>query len=151
MRLYEKHGMTGTVLHGIWKDMRKRCSTNERYYKRGIVVCDRWDSFLAFKEDMGDTYSAGLSIDRINNDGNYKPSNCRWTTSTIQARNTRRIKITNTSGFRGVSAYCEKWRARISVCGKNKSLGMYDYPWTGAYAYDAYILQNNLEHTRNFS
>lgn len=88
-----KHGGHGTRTYRIWKAMRMRCNNkNIRDYKnwggRGISVCPRWDSYANFLEDMGEA-PEGLSLDRINNDGNYEPGNCRWATRAEQARNQR--------------------------------------------------------------
>lgn len=80
-------------LYSVWMSMKDRCfnpnNTNwHRYGGRGITVCDRWRSdFSAFLEDMGERPSAKYSVDRINNDGNYEPSNCRWATTREQALN----------------------------------------------------------------
>lgn len=91
-----KHGMTGTPEYEAWQGMRLRCysETNRSYPDyggRGISVCERWRSSpAAFLADMGKRPSAHHSIDRINNDGNYEPGNCRWATASEQAANTRR-------------------------------------------------------------
>ena len=83
----------------VWKDMRARCHrashADFKYYGgRGISVCDRWrESFEAFYADMGSRPSNKHSIDRINNDGNYEPGNCRWATRSEQERNKRAKRL----------------------------------------------------------
>ena len=121
------------------------------YGGRGITVCERWHSIENFIEDMYPTYIEGLSLDRINVDGDYEPNNCRWVTKSIQARNTRLLMSTNTSGFRGVcwDKRVEKWRAYLSIKGKRIHLGYFDTPEEGAIAYNNYVIENNLEHTLN--
>ena len=89
------HGLTKSRIYRIWSGMIQRCyNPKVRIYKnyggRGIEVCDRWRSFINFYEDMGAEYADNLSIDRINNDGNYCPDNCRWSSRAEQSRNYRR-------------------------------------------------------------
>jgi hypothetical protein len=151
------HGMVSHKIYHKWCDMIRRCtvSTSTYYYNyggRGISVCERWiNSFENFRDDMLPTWGEGLTIDRINNDGNYEPSNCRWTTRNVQARNTRKIIRTNTSDFRGVSFHkaTNKWHCSICISNKSKYLGLFSTPLEAAKAYDKYVIENNLEHTLN--
>jgi hypothetical protein len=90
------HGLTKNKLYHTWYGMKKRCyntnSINYKYYGgRGITICDRWlgvDGFKNFLEDMGQR-PIGTSIDRINVNGNYELSNCRWATPKQQLNNRR--------------------------------------------------------------
>jgi hypothetical protein len=88
--------MVGTPEYNAWRNLKYRCyKTDHPEYKnygaRGITVCGRWlDAFQNFFEDMGPRPSRSHSIDRIDNAGNYEPSNCRWSTLKEQNRNTRK-------------------------------------------------------------
>lgn len=86
------HGMTGSPEYGIWCTMRNRCEDPavekySQYGGRGIKVCGRWQKFENFIADMGERPSTKHSIERINNDGDYEPSNCRWATAQEQSYN----------------------------------------------------------------
>jgi hypothetical protein len=89
-------------MYARYKNMKRRCyrKENDNYYLyggRGIIVCDRWlesngQGFVNFCMDMGERPGSEYSIDRINPDGNYEPSNCRWATASEQSKNQRRWK-----------------------------------------------------------
>jgi hypothetical protein len=93
------HGEGGneTREYRAWSDMRRRCRNPKRkdwpdYGGRGIKVCDRWQIYTNFLADMGRKPGPKYSLDRIDNDGNYEPSNCRWATTKEQYHN-RRVKF----------------------------------------------------------
>lgn len=98
------HGLSETREYEIWAGIKKRCynpkfKQYKNYGGRGIKVCDKWHGFKGFWEDMQEGYSDNLTIDRINNNGDYEKSNCRWATMKQQMnnkRNNRLIKFNNT-------------------------------------------------------
>ncbi len=152
-----KHGLVSHRLYEVWVGMNQRCYNPKRemyihYGGRGITVCKEWrDDFLPFFQwSLKNGYRDSLSIDRINNDGNYSPLNCRFASASTQARNTQKIRSTNTTGFRGASVLRGKFQASIGINNKKIYLGVFDYPWTAGLAYDSYVIKNNLEHTRNY-
>ena len=152
---HKTHGKCHTRLYTIWANIKKR-TLNPKYKffhdygGRGITICEEWkNDFMSFYNWAmlnGYEENKSLTIDRIDNDGNYEPSNCRWTTPTIQARN-QRIQKNNTSGYRGVSFIKKhkKYQAQININRKTISLGYFQTPLEGAIAYNNYILENNLE------
>lgn len=99
-----KHGKSNSRLYGIWKHMRLRCdkkhaSKYPRYAGRGIAVCEEWNDWPSFERwAMSNGYSDDLSIDRIDNDGNYEPSNCRWADGVTQQNNQSNNVFVNYQG-----------------------------------------------------
>lgn len=160
MKKRVSHGLTNHFLYPTWIGMisrvyNKNATHYDKYGGRGIIVCSDWrespESFIEWALENG--YEKHLTLDRIDNDGNYMPSNCRFVNRTIQNRNTRKLTSKNTSGYRGVSLIkgSKKWRAQIKVNKIKKSLGCFLSPLDAAKAYDRYVIENNLEHTTNGS
>lgn len=90
-KLKLKHGMASTGAHRSWQAMNRRCNNPNTpdypyYGGRGISVCERWKDFANFYEDMG-ARPEGLTLDRVDPDGDYEPDNCRWATRLEQTRN----------------------------------------------------------------
>ena len=117
-----------------WVDMKRRCDNPEAanysdYGGRGITYCPAWADFTAFFKDMG-MRPAGRSLDRIDNNGNYEPDNCRWATSQEQNLNRRRLKLettlrcNNRSGIVGVcfDEQKNKWVVKGNQDRKTKTL-----------------------------
>jgi hypothetical protein len=99
-----------------WSDMMRRCYNQEarnfcNWGGRGIAVCERWHEFKNFLADMGEA-PAGLTIDRIDNNGNYDPGNCRWATYKQQLRNRRNNRLI-TAG--GVTKTLAEWAESLGV------------------------------------
>lgn len=113
-----KHGGYKTRLYRIWKQMRIRCrcKTNPtyRFYgARGITICPEWDDFAVFRDwALSHGYDDTLSIDRIDNDGNYEPGNCRWITREEQSRNTRNCKFYE---HNGIKLTHNEWARRLGI------------------------------------
>lgn len=119
MKFKPTHGLSKTPTYWAWIDLRRRCndksnSSYESYGGRGITVCDRWaNSFENFIADMGEKPSRGMSIDRIDVNGNYTPENCRWATSKEQGRNKRNnLHITIDEVTLTLPEWCERYNAK---------------------------------------
>jgi hypothetical protein len=143
-----KHGLSNHPLHQVWLQMKARCLNDKHksythYGGRGISIYEKWlDDFKAYFDYVANLPGFGdsnLSLDRIDNDGNYEPGNLRWATKSQQRINSgsRRSK----SGYIGVEfnrrRQVAKWKASITVDGKRISLGHH------MTAKDAVIRRNN--------
>lgn len=96
-----RHGLSRTPLYKTWSSIIQRCTNpnNKEYHNyggRGISVCSRWEDYNSFHQDMSSGHKPGLQIDRIDNDGDYSPENCRWVTPSENNRNRRNNKIIST-------------------------------------------------------
>lgn len=154
-----KHGMSKERLYKILLCMKDRCYNKNHqsyihYGGKGVSICKEWENYSCFKDwALKNGYNGNLSIDRIDVNGNYEPNNCRWVNQSVQTRNSARIRSTNKTGYRGVSKRTDydSYTCRITVNYKRITLGTFKTKIEAAKAYDKYIIDNNLEHTKNFS
>ncbi len=131
-----RHGKCESRVYKVWNNMVGRCycpSTRrfDRYGGRGISVCDRWRDFLNFYADMGDPPD-GLTLNRIDNDGNYEPGNCRWATWSQQMLNTSQNELTH----KGITLTVKQWANRIGVKYKTLHRRLHHYHWSVERALD---------------
>lgn len=117
-------------LYSTWSGMLDRCTNPKSqlfhlYGGRGVQVCERWHHFRFFVEDMGAKTNLSDTIDRIDPNGNYEPSNCRWANRNLQAFNRRTFK-NNTSGKRGVQKSKGSWVARLDYEGVRYNIGWFE-------------------------
>ena len=115
--LRNKNARSKHPLYNTWLMMNARCSIPSqpnfhRYGGRGIRVCERWRNFQNFLQDMGSKPSPKHTLDRINSDGDYEPSNCRWATKEEQSSNTSRNRRIQ---YRGVSKTISQWARFLKV------------------------------------
>jgi len=112
--------------------MLDRCRNKRGSYgRRGITVCERWQTFEDFFADMGEPPSAEHSIDRIDNNGHYEPGNCRWATRTQQARNTSTNTVLEHDGRAMTIA---EWSATTGIKDSTICVRLYDLGWSVARA-----------------
>lgn len=116
IRPAQTHGMSGTKTYQTWLNMRARCLRPENdaycdYGGRGITVCEKWNTFQGFLDDMGEC-PTGLTIERLDTNGNYCKANCVWANYTTQARNTRRNKLIE---FNGETKCLQEWANETGI------------------------------------
>ena len=148
----EKHGLSNNKFYRIWSDMLRRCNNYktagyENYGGRGITVYKDWldvRNFIAWAES---TYIEGYTLDRIDNNGSYEPSNCRWADKTTQNIN-QRMKKNNTSGYVGVAwnKTHQLWVSYIHLDKKRHDVGTFKDKMEAIIARDNYIIENGLPH-----
>lgn len=143
--LFVKHGHTSNYERSpeyrAWLSIKARCENPKQesysnYGAKGITICERWQVFENFLKDMGPK-PPGYEIDRIDVNGNYEPSNCRWVTHQQNGCN-KRLSSQNISGYKGVSFNKRygKYVSCITVNYKQKHLGYFDNPEDAARSYD---------------
>lgn len=112
------HGESNTRLYKIWTDIKKRCYCKtfwayDRYGGRGIALCDEWHDFMVFKDwCMCNGYTETLTIDRIDNNGNYEPNNCRWVDRKTQANNKSNVRHVT---YNGETKTISEWAEIIGI------------------------------------
>lgn len=128
-----KHGMSRTRVYSIWEGMKQRCTSPSssywyRYGGRGIKVCERWQSFENFYADLGEPPSKQHSLGRIDNDGDYEPSNVRW--ETLEQQNNNKVlnhKVTIDGVTKTLTQWAEENGLKPSTVMSRVSYGWSDY------------------------
>lgn len=119
-----RHGQAGTKIYKTWGNIKSRCNNPNatKYYiygGKGIKICEEWIKFENFYEwSLKNGYKEGLTIDRINGNGNYEPSNCRWVTYKVQSNNTTQNHLLT---FNGETLNISQWAEKLKV--NSKMLG----------------------------
>lgn len=127
-----KHGLTNSPEYTTWQNMISRCYDKKnpsfKYYgQRGIRVCERWHDFVHFLTDMGRKPSPIYTIERINNDGNYEPTNCKWATQKEQSINKSNTLIVT---FNNQTKSLIEWSEIININYKVLKDRLCEYGWT---------------------
>jgi len=143
-------------LYRVWADTKSKVKSDKgkrhiSYLDKNITMCSEWEeSFETFFKWAKPLWKEGLSIDRKDNDGNYEPSNCRFTSMSVQAANTRQLRSNNTSGYRGVfKVHDALWWANVRFEYKSYRIGSYTTALEAAKAYDYFISILDLPNTIN--
>ena len=160
--MHKTHGKEGTKVYNIWLTMKSRCYSrgNNRYSShggRGITVCQEWlnaETFIAWAEANGfkaseDERNTEYTLDRIDNDKGYEPSNCRIVPLSVQEWNKQILMSTNTSGYRGVNKKVNRWVTTVPLKGKIIFRASCKTAKEAAARREKFILENNLPHIKN--
>ena len=156
-----KHGFKGTHFYRVWQNMKNRClnprsSFYINYGGRGIKVCDRWQKFENFRDDMYESYQvhvkkfgagSNTQIERQNNDNDYEPSNCLWVTQKTQMRNTRRNHIIE---YDGLALPLTAMAEHHGIPERVLSLRINRLKWPIAKALKTSVIQNHNKNTKLF-
>lgn len=132
-KIATKHGGKGTRLYSIWIDMLRRCEcpkiqSFKRYGGRGITVCDSWHDFVIFREwAVNNGYSDDLTLDRIDNDREYSPKNCRWATIKVQENNRGNNTLLT---FEGKTHTLSQWAEITGIHRATISRRIIKYGWS---------------------
>lgn len=133
MKGHRTHGLGKPPTYTHWVNMKTRCfNRNNAKYKdyggRGIKVCEEWLDFKNFHEwAMSHGFEPGLSIDRIDNDGDYEPANCRWITMAAQAANKRSCRYIT---YNGITDTIAGWTRRLGMKKNTLRARLNDYGWS---------------------
>lgn len=119
-----KHGYYGTPTYQSWKEMKYRCNHNVRKYKN-VSYCDSWEKFENFLKDMGERPD-NTTLDRIDFNGNYEPSNCRWAVNEVQQNNKSSCKYYEIDGEKLTLSQIAR---KYNISRSNLAMKIYVYHW----------------------
>lgn len=152
LKRIKKHGLHDHPLYTRWSHIKSRCfNPNNPEYRnygaRGILICDEWSNdFKAFYDYMmalSNAMGLGLTIDRIDNNGNYEPGNVRWVERYIQNTN-KRISPNSKTGYVGINKVGDKFKAKLTVRGETKVIGSFETIQEAIKERNRYIDDNKL-------
>lgn len=127
-----KHGKSGSLIYKRWRAMITRCNNASQvgfksYGGRGITVCDRWLNFNNFYKDMGEPPFPGATLDRIDNNANYEPTNCKWSTRVEQGSNKRNNRMIT---FQGETRTLSEWARKTNLPMKTLWCRIFQRSWS---------------------
>ena len=138
------HGMSNTRLYRVWQDMKNRCKGTKKrdkqnYHDRGVSYCEDWEKFEPFRDwALSNGYDDNLTIDRVDVNGNYDPSNCRWVTRAEQNNNTRQNHYIT---FNGETHTVRQWADILGIKPSTLRSRLNTYKWSVEEAFNVRILR----------